>query len=448
MSSSSSSSSSSSEGDGNGGGGGGGDGVRGVRHRFGNGVWPEPFVEALASQVAIDASRSHGRLAAAPALANLFLVCSTWRAVSRSDLLWHRLNRRIWNRTRCLHATWHEEYVFRHRTAFNFVTGQSSYTTLLFDPTDAGDNNDSLSCRCLALSDLYLACGFADGTIRLFELLTRLHTATFHPVPRDDRLGRFSAAVSGIIIDNEVRLVFATFDGDINVAAINNNAPTYRAHLGNVVNDGILVDFAGCSRWWVGLYAGVPGRSFRIWDGVTEGLLFVGGSLTDREAVVGWHLLNELTEFVGRVRVTSLESAVACTASRIMVFDLRNQVPRQEVFRRGVVVGSVDTSNEAYVFVNNSGVASVRRADTLEEVCRFVVGGGSAQRRGLLGCMNDGYALMCARGVITVWEVSHGERLYSFGQSIGVANALIADERHVAACCSDTSIHLWDFGAQ
>ena len=38
--------------------------------------WPEHFVEALAAQVAIDASNSIGRLAAYPALLNVFLVCS------------------------------------------------------------------------------------------------------------------------------------------------------------------------------------------------------------------------------------------------------------------------------------------------------------------------------------------------------------------------------------
>ncbi|KAG9148642.1 hypothetical protein Leryth_019146 [Lithospermum erythrorhizon] len=33
-----------------------------------NEVWPAPFIEALSFQVAIDASRSAGRLAAAPAI--------------------------------------------------------------------------------------------------------------------------------------------------------------------------------------------------------------------------------------------------------------------------------------------------------------------------------------------------------------------------------------------
>lgn len=79
--SSSSSSSSPDEVDGGGGGRRGGSGElerpstsRISRRRFGNRVWPAPFIEALAAQVAIDAFRSFGRLSAASALFNLFQV--------------------------------------------------------------------------------------------------------------------------------------------------------------------------------------------------------------------------------------------------------------------------------------------------------------------------------------------------------------------------------------
>lgn len=65
-------------GDGGGGGGGGGEfeGPSSSRSRMrsSNGVWPEPFLEALAFQVAIDASHTVGRLAAAQALFNIFQV--------------------------------------------------------------------------------------------------------------------------------------------------------------------------------------------------------------------------------------------------------------------------------------------------------------------------------------------------------------------------------------
>lgn len=69
--------------DDNGGGGGTGGGPSSSRRRRGggNGVWPEPFLEALASQIAIDASRSIGRLAAAQALSSLFQVCTLLRRI-------------------------------------------------------------------------------------------------------------------------------------------------------------------------------------------------------------------------------------------------------------------------------------------------------------------------------------------------------------------------------
>jgi len=44
--------------------------------RGANDVWPEPFLESLAVQVAVNASTSAGLLAAAPALANVFRVSS------------------------------------------------------------------------------------------------------------------------------------------------------------------------------------------------------------------------------------------------------------------------------------------------------------------------------------------------------------------------------------
>jgi hypothetical protein len=44
------------------------------RQRAMNEVWLEPVVEALATQVAIDASHYHGRLSAASALAIIFQV--------------------------------------------------------------------------------------------------------------------------------------------------------------------------------------------------------------------------------------------------------------------------------------------------------------------------------------------------------------------------------------
>nr|XP_017251481.1 PREDICTED: transcriptional regulator STERILE APETALA isoform X3 [Daucus carota subsp. sativus] len=288
--------------------------------------------------------------------------------------------------------------------------------------------------------------GFSDGTVRLFHLPNMLYLSTFRPQNRN-RLGHFSPAVSGIIL-SESRLVFASLDGDIHVAMTDNAIPPRRAHLGDVVNDGALVDFNGCSQWWVGLYAGVPGRAFHVWNGVTEELVFIGGTLTDHEAVRGWHLLTELTELIGRVRLTSRELAVACTSLRFIVFDLRDQVIvlGEEEFPRRLMVGAFDARHEEFVIVDRRGSASVRRVGTLEEVCRFDVRGAS--QRGVLGCTNGGYALMCVGGLIRAWEIEHGEHLYSLVERIGEATALVADERYLVACSSDNTIHLWDFGVQ
>lgn len=375
-------------------------------------------------------------------------VSSTWRAVSRSDLLWHRLTRSIWGRTHLLRATWHDEYVYWHRTAQNFRTGRSAHATLNFFDLSDVDDPDAHTCRCITLSDRHVACGFADGAVRLFDIENLVHISTFRP-PHRHRLGQFSRAVSGIVLISDSRLVFARLDGDIHVAVINGPGPAAhprRAHSGDVVRDGALVDFTGCDRWWVGLYAGAAGRAFHIWDGLTEELVFVGGSLTDPEAVMGWHMLTEATEFVGRVRVTSQELVVACTSSRVIVFDVRNpeEILGEQEYRTGVVVTSLDVGDGVYVIVDGRGRASVRRVGTMEEVCRFNVG---VRGGGVMGCMNLGCALMSAGGVIRVWGAEHGEYLYPFGERVGGLNAFVANERHVAAAGSDTTIHLWDFGA-
>jgi len=39
------------------------------------GVWPEPFLEALAQAVAVEAEKRGGALAVGPAVVNLFQVC-------------------------------------------------------------------------------------------------------------------------------------------------------------------------------------------------------------------------------------------------------------------------------------------------------------------------------------------------------------------------------------
>ncbi|KAL0337688.1 UNVERIFIED_CONTAM: Transcriptional regulator STERILE APETALA [Sesamum calycinum] len=451
MSASSSSSSSSREVEGGDGGGGGVEGPSSSRSRirWANEVWPAPFLEALAVRITVDASATVGRIAAAQALLNVFQVCSTWRAVSRSELLWQNLTRRIWNVRHLTRNTWQQEYIYRQRTACNFQFRRCVYTTLQFIPTvNNNNNNDGLSCRRLALSDHHLAAGFSDGAVHLFHLPGGFHASTFYPQHRD-RLGRFSSAVSGIIL-SDVRIVFATLDGDIHTTDIEDEdiAPLRRAHLGDVVNHGALVDFTGCDRWWVGLYAGVPGHAFRIWNSETEELVFVGGTLTDPQSVMGWHLLTELTDLIGRVRMTGNNIAVACTRLRVIVFDLQNQgiILREEEPRRRIMVGLFDATNESALITDDRGVASMRLVANLDERCWFRLRGRNLRRT--LGCVNSGYGLICGAGEIRVYELEQGQYLYNFNQAIGDCNALIADERYVAACSSDGTIHLWNFGAE
>ncbi|XP_061361168.1 transcriptional regulator STERILE APETALA [Gastrolobium bilobum] len=417
------------------------------RRRAMNEVWPEFVLETLAPRVAIDAANYDGRLAAASALAIMFQVCSTWRALSSSDPLWEYLTRQIWRRTCRLRPTWHQEYIYWHRTARNFTTGTNSFFIPRFDPSDAGDHH---ICRCLTLSDRYLACGFSDGTVRLFDLDTRVHVSTFRSI-YVHRFGPFSLSVSGIVITNSV-LTFARLDGDVYVAIINGSTTTRRAIAGDVVNNGVLVEFAGCSHWWVGLFAGLPGRAFQIWNAHTEQRVFVGGSLTDPETVMGWHMLTELVEPVGRVRVTEQEFVVACTSSRLVCFYLWNpEVLLRDVgSTTGFVVTSLDVSHEAFGIVERNGVGTVRRASTLERLSRFRL--RVSWLRGLLGCMNLGYYITYSggSGVLRVWDIEHpvGQLRVRVAVRAGDGNSMVGNQRHVAISWNDTSILLLDFGVQ
>lgn len=389
-------------------------------------------------------------------------VCSTWREVSRSNLLWEELTRRIWRRTYQLRDTWHLEYIYWHRTARNFSTGTHALVVPQYDP---GDHHQTLICRCLTLSDTHLACGFVDGTVRLFDLITGAHVTTFWST-HGHLFGPFSQSVSGIVIANEnSTLAFARLDGDVYVAIL--NGPVLgpgpgpilarRAILGDVVNNGVLVEFAGCRLWWVGLFAGHAGGAFQIWNAQTEQRVFIGGSLTDPETVQGWHMLTELVEPVGRVRVTEGEFVVACTSSRLVSFNLRNPevLIRDVGSTTGFVVGSLDVSHEVFVIVERNGVGTVRRVCTFERVSRFRL--RSSWLRGLLGCMNLGYVITYSgsAGLLRVWDIH--EPAARLCVTVGVtdeghvhanANSMVANRTHVAISSNDSSIHLLDFSVQ
>lgn len=270
-----------------------------------------------------------------------------------------------------------------------------------------------------------------------------------------------------------------------------------QAHIGNPMEDGPLVDFT-CSeceggRWWVGLFAGVPGRSWHVWDGETEQLVYVGGLLTDPDAVMGWHMLTDWRiQSLGRVRIPEPGLAVGCTASRIQAIDLNNIVYNDDGDdglgrgvvshleflqgtrrrRRGAIVDTVDACDGRVLAVDERRVATVRSARNLEEeVCRFRTAGTrrrgdnigeeeegegegeDEEEAGVAGCMNWGYAVVSSSStsgrssVFTVWDGVTGEYLYRMRERVGGGvRAMVASERYVAAWGEDTGLHIWDFG--
>ncbi|KAH7660588.1 Quinoprotein alcohol dehydrogenase-like protein [Dioscorea alata] len=375
---------------------------------------------------------------------NWMQVCSTWRAVSRSELLWREVSHLVFNRHRPLRPSWHEEFVRLHRTARNFRLRRNAHHHVLPPSSEP--------CTRLAVSDDRLAAGFLDGSVALFDLPTCQLLITYPPNLTRERLGRFSQSISGVILLLG-RLVFASQDGDVHVAdALDPPSwPARRSHVGSLMEDGTLVDFSGDNTRWVGLYAGVPGRSFRIWNSENEQVLFVGGSLTDPDSVAGWHLLTDLAgPSLGRARVGQPGTVmVACTGWRLQAFDDSGDVLNEAGFGREAVVDCVDACEGSVVVVDVRGTARVRQARTLEELCRFntVRRRDAAQPAAVTGCMNWGYVLLCfGDGVIRVWDAATGEFLYRFRERIGEAGVVVASYRHVAAWSRGTGLHLWDFG--
>ncbi|CAL9053481.1 unnamed protein product [Musa banksii] len=420
------------------------------RQRSADEVWPEHFVEAVAAQVAVDATRSAGRLAAAPAVVAVFQVCSTWRDVSRSELLWQDLCRRVWSRRRSTLPSWRDEFVRLHRTAANFRFRRCAYSQLL--PA----SSDALSCRRLALSDHHLAAGFHDGSVLLFDLPAGQLLATYRADPHRDRLGRFSQAISGIILlaEPDESLTFSSQDGDIHVASLDVSGSVRRAHVGNLMEDGTLVDFTGDARWWVGLFAGVPGRSWHIWGADTEQLVYVGGTLTDSNAILGWHMLTDLSRPVlARTRIAEPGIVVGCTASSMEVVDLNDSgtILNQLELPHGAVVDSVDACEGRVMAADSRGLAKVREVPTLQELCRFGTGrrveGQQQQGTGRVkACMNWCYGIVCSGRGVRVWDATTGAYLYSFRERIGEAAVAAASDRYVSAWADDSGLHLWDFG--
>eukprot|EP01018_Ginkgo_biloba_P020112 Gb_09541 [translate_table: standard] len=467
------------------------------RRVYGNegGVWPEPFVEALAREVALEAARSGGALAAAPAVANVFqmvacygyndlqrigknklnfckqngkrsaaygndfasgMVCSTWRTISNSEILWKSLTRLVWSQNHRRSSQWRDEYIRLHRTASNFYYNRAKYTLIEYEvSSDSSNNGAGAACRCLALSSTFLAGGFFDGAVRIFSLATKECISTMKPV-HENRLGPLSRAIAGIVLYDD-KVVFASFDGSVFVGSIS-RGEIRCAHVGNVVNDGTLVDFTGCEDWWVGLYAGVPRHACHIWDASTEELVFNGGDITDPDALRGWHLLTEQAERIGRVRIGDDGLLLTATRLKVAVFDLETHGSAfsiEEETAGEVIVESVEVNADRFLMASSNGVARIRQVRTLEDVCSFPFDGAGGLNgnnnnnnnyRKLLGTLNTRQAFVCIDGVVGAWDANSGARLYRLTEQIGDVFDLVADDEHVAGCALDTGIHLWSFG--
>ncbi|KAK8949953.1 putative serine/threonine-protein kinase [Platanthera guangdongensis] len=134
-----------------------------------------------------------------------------------------------------------------HRTTSNFCVGLYLHTHV---PTPA---SSILHCRRLAISDRHLAVGYSDGSVQLYDLPAASPIAhhAFHP--HRDRLGQFSAAIAGIILLSQQQLVFASQDGEITVANVDEDnfseAVARRARAGNLVEDWSISPEMSGSGW-------------------------------------------------------------------------------------------------------------------------------------------------------------------------------------------------------
>jgi hypothetical protein len=253
--------------------------------------------------------------------------------------------------------------------------------------------------------------------------------------------------------------VLAYRDGDIHVSPLDDGplGTPHRVHAGNVVVDGPLLDFSGDNRWWIGLFAGAPGKSWHIWNANTEQLIYVGGSLTDAGALMGWYMLTDFgAPVVGRVRLACPGMAVGCSSSRIQVMDLENPgfIINELALQQGdLAVDSVDATREGkIVYVDLNGLAKVCQVPTLDEVCSFdplrrdMQGQHLGEAARVVTCMNWGY-VVCFSDWAGAWDALTGEFLYRFRERIGNVVMAVANNRYVVAWSADSGLHLWDFGA-
>ncbi|XP_024539571.1 transcriptional regulator STERILE APETALA [Selaginella moellendorffii] len=416
---------------------------------------PESVVEAVAVEAAAAAARAHGAMAASRTLACIFQVCSVWRSVSQSELLWENAFNVVWpTQARQPERSWRREFQRAHTTASNFRRGRARHTILVEEETGGRHYEPP---RSLAISNDYLVGGHFDGALRVFDLKTKACVWTLR-ANQEEGFGPLSRAIAGISLQGD-DIVFGSVDGNVFTASAS-RGNRVRVHVGRVIQDGALISFAASQRWWIALYAGSVGHCFRLWDAATKQVVYRGGNMTDDDAMRGWHMLVERAGRVGRVRIVNEELLVAANRRRIRVHDLGTHgmplIVERDQEAENNAVEAMDVRGNKLLSASYEGLARIRELPTMVEVLTVRHAGVHAnprlrpddreQMQQLFGTLNSRQLFLCFSGAVNAWDCSSGEHLYSLREETGyMYNDMVASDSCLAVSSRDTGLHLWDF---
>ncbi|EFJ34006.1 hypothetical protein SELMODRAFT_406361 [Selaginella moellendorffii] len=403
---------------------------------------PESVVEAVAVEAAAAAARAHGAMAASRTLACIFQVCSVWRSVSQSELLWENAFNVVWpTQARQPERSWRREFQRAHATASNFRRGRARHTILVEEETGGRHYEPP---RSLAISNDYLVGGHFDGALRIFDLKTKACVWTLR-ANQEEGFGPLSRAIAGISLQGD-DIVFGSVDGNVFTASAS-RGNRVRVHVGRVIQDGALISFAASQRWWIALYAGSVGHCFRLWDAATKQVVYRGGNMTDDDAMRGWHMLVERAGRVGRVRIVNEELLVAANRRRIRVHDLGTHgmplIVERDQEAENNAVEAMDVRGNKLLSASYEGLARIRELPTMVEVLTVRHPGVHAnprlrpddrdQMQQLFGTLNSRQLFLCFSGAVNAWDCSSGEHLYSLREETGyMYNDMVASDSCLA----------------
>ncbi|KAJ7517007.1 hypothetical protein O6H91_21G008200 [Diphasiastrum complanatum] len=376
-----------------------------------------------------------------------YQVCSYWRNVSASENLWEILCNCLWDsRERQIEISWRAKFVRFHATLSNFRQGKARYLTLQMEEDDDEDFSVIRRCTCLALSNEFLAAGFYDGAVRIFDTCTGSCICTLRH-EQDYVFGLYSSAIAGLCLDNK-EVVYASVRGSLLTGDIGTKKCT-SVYSGNVIEDGALISFAGSKTWWVGLYAGSPGQSIRIWSSETRELLYRGGNLLDDDAMLGWRTFIELADHFGKVRIVNDTLLLAASRTKLTIIDLETHGTIVNVeWHQQITIGALDVACNRLLTVAMYEAAQILRIPALDELCKLEHVLAADDYTKLIGTMNSRHALLTSDpGFLNVWDALTGTHLYAFREQVKGIHDLVANDMFVAACSRDSTVHFWDFTA-